>query len=115
MKSVFTSVCLVACVAVAVASTARAQPSASAEGGQVSRTVHLGDIDLHTQAGAREAARRIHIAADFVCGGDSTLWRQDADFDTCRNGAIDRALSTLRSPLVSAALGRQTPTGLAVR
>ena len=115
MKGLFTSVCLSTCVILAVASTARAQPSVNSESNQVSRTVHLAGIDLHTQAGAREAARRIHIAADFVCGGDNTLWRQDSDFTACRNDAIDRALSTLQAPMVSAALGRPTPSGLAAR
>ena len=114
MKPLFTSACLAVFAATAVASAAAAQSSV-ANPPVVSRTVHLGDIDLHTQAGAKEAARRIHVAADFVCGGDNTLWRQDSDFDACRNDAVDRALAALQAPMVSAALGRQTPTGLAAR
>ena len=112
MKSLFTSVCLAACVGLAVSSTATAHPTVDPDI-TVSRIVRLGDVDLHTQAGAKVAAWRIHRAADFVCGGDNALRRQAADFPDCRNHAIDRALDTLQAPLVSAALGRQTPAGLA--
>ena len=110
MKSLFTSGCIAVFTAAAVASTASADPAS-----QVSRVVQIGDLNLHTQDGAKVAARRIHIAADYVCGGDSVLWRQGADFFSCRNGAIDRALASLQAPLVSAALGRSTPTGMASR
>jgi UrcA family protein len=113
MKRLFTSVCLSLCAAAAFASTAAAQPQPTP--GRVEQVVQLGDIDLHTQAGAKVAARRIHIAADYVCGGDNLLWRRDFDFPACRDAAIDRALAALQAPLVSAALDRQVPAGLAAR
>jgi UrcA family protein len=110
MNSLIASACIAAFAAQAIApSGALAQPLAGNE--QVaSSTVDLRGVDLHTQAGAREAARRIHAAANFVCVSDAAL-----SFSACRDDAIDRALSSLQSPQVSAALGRQTPAPLAVR
>jgi UrcA family protein len=109
MKRLFTCVCVAACTAAVFASPAAAQPE------QITRVVHVGDLDLHTQADAKIAARRIHVAADYVCGGDNTLFRQDWSFDQCRDGAIDRALASLQAPLVAAALGRPASVGLASR
>jgi UrcA family protein len=113
MKRAFTSICLSILAAAAFASTSAADPTQSGDG--LSRVVQVGGLDLHTQAGAKIAARRIHQAADYVCGGDSLLWRQASTFQDCRNDAIDRALASLKAPMVSAALGRQTPTGMASR
>jgi UrcA family protein len=109
MKHLFTCVGVAVCAAAALASPAAAQPV------QITRVVHVGDLDLHNQADAKIAARRIHVAADFVCGGDNILFRQDSSFEQCRDGAIDRALASLQAPLVAAALGRPTPVGLASR
>jgi len=109
MKRLFISICLSACTAVAVASPAVADPQV------ISRVVQVGDLDLHSEAGAKQAAFRIHVAANFVCGGENSIWRQSMDFDSCRNQAIDRALASLDAPLVSAALGRPTSIGMASR
>lgn len=117
MKSLFTSLCLAACTAaMTYAAPATAQPSAGSDGAtQISRTVHLGDIDVNTQAGAKVAAQRIRNAADDVCNRAIPLGRADSDFYVCRDGAIDRALASLQAPLVAAALGHPTPIGLAAR
>jgi len=113
MKRAFTSFCLSILAAAAFAPIASADTASTTD--HVSRVVEVGDLDLHSQAGARTAARRIHQAADYVCGGESLLWRQASDFQSCRNDAIDRALASLKAPMVSAALGRQTSTGMASR
>ncbi len=113
MKRFVTSLCLALCAAAMTGPVVSADPVGAPD--LISRTVRFGDIDLQTQAGAKVAARRIHIAADYVCGGDQLLWRQASDFQSCRNEAIDRALASLQAPLVSAALGRQAPAGMASR
>jgi UrcA family protein len=114
MKRLFTSICLAACTTAAFTSIAAADTSDSSAQ-VVSQVVHVGDLDLQTQDGAKRAAFRIRVAATNVCGGQSSIFRESWDFDTCRNHAIDRALATLQAPLVSAALGRPTPVGLASR
>jgi UrcA family protein len=82
---------------------------------QVRRTVQLRDLDLQSQAGAKTAAWRIQVAADYVCGGDDRVMRQATDFIPCREDAINRALDTLNQPLVSAAFNRKPPIGIASR
>ena len=113
MKRAFTSICLSILAAAAFAPAASANPVSSDD--RIVQVVQVGDLDLHTQAGAKTAARRIHQAADSVCGGENLLWRQASDFQSCRIQAIDRTLATIDAPLVSAALGRPTPTGMASR
>jgi len=110
-----TSLVLGLFAAAALAAPALADPNGFGEIQQVSRTVHVGDVDLHTTDGARVAARRIKNAASYVCGGDSRLALMSSDFSACRRDAIDRALAAIDAPLVSAALGRSTPTDLAAR
>ena len=110
-----TSLALGLFAAAALAAPALADPTGFGETHWVSRTVHLADVDLQTTDGAKVAAWRIRRAADDLCGGASTLTRQSSDFPVCMRGAIDRALATLNEPLVSAALGRSTPTDLAAR
>jgi len=101
--------------AAALAAPALADPSGFGETEQVSRTVHLADVDMHTTDGARVAAGRIKNAASDVCGGNSRPILMVSDFTACRNHAIDRALASLDAPLVSAALGRSTLADLAAR
>jgi UrcA family protein len=110
MKRLFTSICFAACAAAAFAA-----PAAADDPHRITRVVQVGDLDLHSEAGAKQAAFRIHVAADYVCGGDNNIWRQSMDFDSCRDQAIDRALASIDAPLVSAALGRPTPIGMASR
>jgi UrcA family protein len=119
MNRSFASLALGLSAATALAAAAAAQPLDAYDGayggGTLSRTVHLGDLDLGSAAGARVAATRIRLAADYVCGGDLLLGRMSDDFIPCRHAAIDRALASLHAPLVSAALGRATPTSMAER
>jgi len=107
-----TSVSLALCVAGGLGAIAVAHPADSAME-VVSRTVPVSDLDLNTQAGAKIAAQRIRVAAEYVCGGDT--WPLAFDYFDCRAHAIDRAAASLNAPLVSTALGRKTSAGLASR
>src|SRR5215472_15935095 len=110
MKRFLTSVSLAVCVAGGLGCAALADPSGPYNHVyQVRRTVHLRDLDLQSQAGAKTAAWRIQVAADYVCGGDNRVTRQSSDFFLCRKDAINRALDTLSQPMVSAAAGRKAP------
>ena len=67
---------LVAVFSAAVALTAAANAQAAsnlAETEQVSVRVSLADLDLHKDAGANVALRRIRTAAKTVCGNESQL------------------------------------------
>jgi UrcA family protein len=94
---------------------ALAFPVGNGDTTQVSTAVRYTASDLTTPGGAKALASRIKDAATFVCGGDSVIDRQAIDYDACRDNAIDGALATLKAPMVSAALGRKVPTGLASR
>jgi UrcA family protein len=74
--------------------------------------VKATDADLHTAAGAKALAFHIRLAADRVCVGDNPLARQGADFQSCREAAIARAIRGLDAPMLAAALG-QAPQVLA--
>jgi UrcA family protein len=69
-------------------------------------TVKATDADLHTPAGVQALAFHIRLAATKVCGGDNPLARQDADFQSCRQAAMARAVGRLDAPMLAAALGR---------
>src|SRR5262245_26278469 len=100
MKRLSTFVFLVACAAAAIATTAVAAPTGPiGQEEQISRFVRLRDLDLNSQAGAREAADRIRVAAESVCDGHSPFDRQTDSFRVCRDEAIGRAAASLRAPL----------------
>ena len=116
MKRFLTTVSVAACVAGGFGGAVLADsPGPYDAVHQVRKTVRLGDLDLHSQAGAKAAAWRIQIAADYVCGGYNRIGRQIVDFIPCREDAINRALDTLNQPMVSAAMGRKAPVGMASR
>lgn len=116
MNRLFICVSLSICAGLASASIAAADPYGLPDRVvQISRTVQLSDIDVHTPAGAKVAAARIRSAADYVCGGNTSLWRLDYGYSVCRDAAIDKALASLQAPLVAAALHRQSNVGLAAR
>jgi UrcA family protein len=83
-----------------VAGSAAAQPA-------LSNAVHIKvtDADLHTPAGARKLAFRIRVAAYKVCEGGLPHGREAADFDTCRQTAIQRAIAGVDAPMLAQALG----------
>jgi len=68
----------------------------------VSVRIAYGDLDLATQAGAKAMLKRIRFAAQDACGprpeGVFVYSNQYAD---CVKAAVDRAVATLNSPVVS--------------
>lgn len=72
---------------------------------QVSTTVHLGDLDLSTSAGAAAAVSRLRRAAREVCGPDPDIREIDSrrEFDRCVDHALDRAVASLNMSTVTAA------------
>jgi UrcA family protein len=115
MKRLLTSLSVAVLCATGFASVAAADPLVPWEqADQVSRTVYVGDLDLHTQAGAKTAANRVSSAADSVCS-DYLAERRTFDFMACRDQAIAEAVASLQAPMVSAALGRQAFKDVASR
>jgi UrcA family protein len=61
--------------------------------------------DLNTPDGARKLAFRLRVAAYKVCGGYTPHGREAADFDACRQSAIEHAVAGLNAPVLAKALG----------
>ena len=73
---------------------------------RVAANVKVRDSDLHTLAGAKALALRIRVASAQVCGGGDPIIRASDGFTRCQAASVDRAVATLRSPLLADALGR---------
>lgn len=90
----------------------------AAEAGQTQVTVRYGDLNLTHEEGARVLLTRLDHAATHVCGGsprvaDLHAW---ASYEACRKAAMDRAVASVRSPLVASLYGApQAPTMVAAR
>jgi len=74
--------------------TAVAGPDASAEA--VTKVVRFKDLDLSTGSGAETLYGRIAAAARVVCRG-----APQGAVRSCRAQAVDDAVRTIRSPLLS--------------
>lgn len=98
-------------IALAFVPLAAGQSAALAGDGERIRNVGVtySDLDLETEAGARELLRRLDAAAYKACGGDperhSSYDRMPEVtrkvFETCREKAIDTAVGRLDAPLVA--------------
>lgn len=78
--------------------------------------VKVGDLNVHTDTGARTAFQRINIAARNYCGplqGYSASYA--VEVRTCRQDMVDKAVSKLNAPLVTAIYAPQAATQLARR
>jgi len=65
--------------------------------------VSYADLDLNTQAGALTLYNRIRGAARTVCGFDSgTTLVEHSAWKRCFNGAVDKAVTTVNSPQLTA-------------
>jgi UrcA family protein len=75
-------------------------------------TVSLVGLDLHSVQGAKRALRRIHVAAEDVCGVPvGSVWAH-AHPNPCVIAAVDRAVARLDNPNVTALhSGRGQPGG----
>ncbi len=70
------------------------------------KVVRFKDLDLSTGAGARTLYERISAAAHVVCRG-----APQADVRSCRAAAIEEAVRTVGSPLLSS-MHRSTADGV---
>jgi len=78
--------------------------------------VKVGDLNVHSDAGARTAFKRINNAARNFCGplqGYSPGYQ--AEVRACRKEMTDKAVSKLDAPLVTALHTPQATTQLARR
>jgi UrcA family protein len=80
------------------ATTASAQPS-----DEMTVTVSYGDLNMHSEAGARIALARIHQAAGKICGVAPTdpLDRMRL-YVPCVQKITDRTVATLHNPVLAA-------------
>jgi UrcA family protein len=101
----FRSLILGTLCATFVAGVANAQPD-------FSNAVRIKVIpaDLNTPDGARKLALRLRTAAYKVCVGDYPHGREAADFDRCRQSAIERAVAGINAPVLARALGLEGQT-----
>jgi UrcA family protein len=106
---------LALCAAAFAAPALAGSPTSDFETNQPRVEIRYDAAALATADGAAALASRIKDAAALVCGGDSVIDQQAVDYDVCREGAIDAALSSVRAPMVSEALGRHSLTSLAAR
>jgi UrcA family protein len=74
-----------------------------------SQTIRFRYADLQTADGARALARRIRIAAAYLCEGDDPVIRNSSGFTRCVAASVRRAIEGLDAPLVSEALGVAPP------
>jgi UrcA family protein len=100
-KSLLSTIAFTA--AVGLAGSALAGPAATGPD-QISVPVRLGDLNLHADAGAAVALRRIHVAARSICGGapDARDLERTAAYRDCMTATVGRAVASLGSPTVTA-------------
>ncbi len=75
-------------------------------------SVRYSDLDINREAGARVMLKRIQWAASEACGGEPDLrvLERRMIYDRCRSQTIERAVTALNAPLVTAAAhGSATP------
>ena len=87
-----------------------AQAAPASESERETVTVHVGDLNLNTAAGADHALNRLRAAAQSVCGEDADsrleLYRMN-QIRTCEQEAIGPAVQRLNSPSLAALYERQ--------
>lgn len=76
-------------------------------------TVSYSDLDLSRPAGAAALLDRLSTAARAVCGGVPDIRNLAAmsNFRACRKEAMDRAVASIRAPLVAQLYGRPDLAG----
>jgi UrcA family protein len=100
-KTLLTTVAFVVftgCAGASLAAPAAANPD------QVSVAVRFGDLNLAAQPGAAVALRRIHNAAQSICGPapDIKDLERTADYRGCVAASMGPAVASLNNPLVTA-------------
>jgi UrcA family protein len=64
--------------------------------------VRYGDLNLSSDAGARAALRRIRHAADRFCGPSDQSLRMYVAVESCKTRMVDKAVTVLAEPRVTA-------------
>jgi UrcA family protein len=87
--------------ALATLLTAYAQGALADDGNQNQVHVRYGDLNLSTPDGVRTLRRRIHWAAEVVCGRDEVMldFTTRAQFLQCVNTAANQALEKVQVAL----------------
>jgi len=96
----FRTLIMTALAATCIACAASAQPVPSN-----AVRIKVTPADLNTPDGAQRLAFRIRVAAYNVCGGNFPLGRYAADFDDCRQSAIEHSVAGIDAPVLARALG----------
>jgi UrcA family protein len=68
------------------------------------QTVKFADLNINTSSGAETLLRRIRNASKFVCGPQPSHpgeLRNHQDYKTCRNNAVDHAVTAVANENVS--------------
>jgi UrcA family protein len=78
----------------------------------ISVSVGYADLDINQAAGAKILLERIDAASVRACGGepDIHMMQQRATFDQCRKSAVDQAVATVNTPLVTALADQGLPS-----
>ncbi|MBS0578396.1 MAG: UrcA family protein [Proteobacteria bacterium] len=70
-------------------------------------TVHYGDLDLASVAGATQLYERLRTAARQVCGEPGLTLGEQHAWQVCFEGSVEQAVTAVGNPIVSAlAAGR---------
>jgi UrcA family protein len=75
------------------------------------RAVHYSDLDLRTLPGNVELYRRLAKASATVCRGDEIRVLSKEE-DQCRTTAIDNAVASVNSPMLSLINGGYEPVAI---
>jgi len=77
----------------------------------VSVRVRIGDLDLHSEVGAKTALQRIQVAARRICGpAEHPTLAEWAALRACLAATVNNGVESLGDPLVTALNGGSTPT-----
>jgi len=103
MRASITAAIALSAVALALTSPASATAISKARGEETIRTtVHFGDLDLQTHAGANALYSRLNEAAGRVCSDATDPYaRLTPAYHTCRKDALSAAVHEINSPLVT--------------
>jgi UrcA family protein len=86
----------------AVAAVCFAFATVTAQADEAARTVRYSDLNLTTQAGAAVLYKRIHNAAEAVCGDvDSRQLARAAAAKACVNQAVFTGVRSVNAPLLT--------------
>ena len=115
-----TSIAAIAAVAtLGFAATTHASPASdgASEPDTMSVNVSVADLNLASPAGAKVVLRRIHNAAQTICGGEPDIRSERfAIYQACVRTTVDTTVASLGSPMVTALnQGQPTPIAMADR